>query len=322
MKMLTIMIASMLRNHYFYDKQFRLILMDKDTFFQKKRLLNIGGNYLDLDIPKIAGILNVTPDSFYDGGKYLEEAQLLKQVEKMLNEGADIIDVGACSSRPGAKEISIEEEYKRLSRTLSPVRKKWPEIIISVDTTRAEIARQVIENFQVNMINDISGGITDPEMFNVITEFQVPYIIMHMQGTPETMQSSTNYSDLLREIIEFFSQQINILVQKGVHDIIIDPGFGFGKTLEQNYQILCHLEVLCMFNLPVMVGVSRKSMIHRLLDITPEEALNGSTALHMLALEHGADILRVHDVMEAKQTTQLFQKTHAEGENYTFQHRE
>lgn len=322
MKMLTIMIASLLRNHYFYDEQLRLILMDKDTFFQKKRLLNTGGNYLDLNIPKIAGILNVTPDSFYDGGKYLEEAKLVKQVEKMLHEGADIIDVGACSSRPGAKEISIEEEYKRLSSALGPVREKWPEIIISVDTSRAEIVQQVIENFQVNMINDISGGMADPEIFDVIAEFQVPYIIMHMQGTPETMQSSINYSDLLREIIEFFSRQINFLIQKGIHDIIIDPGFGFGKTLEQNYQILCHLEVLCMFNLPIMVGVSRKSMIHRLLEISPDEALNGTTALHMLALEHGADILRVHDVMEAKQTVQLFQKTLSEGENYTFQHRE
>ena len=320
--MLTIMIDSMICNHYFYARQMRLVSMVKDTFFQKKRLLNVGGKYLDLSVPKIAGILNVTPDSFYDGGKYLQKDQLVKQVERMLMEGADIIDVGAFSSRPGAAEISEEEEYNRLSFALGTIREKWPETLISADITRANLARRVIENFQVNIINDISGGKADTEMFDVIAAFQVPYIMMHMRGTPETMQQNTNYSDLLREIIEFFNRQIHTLTEKGVHDIVIDPGFGFSKTLEQNYQILYHLGTFQIFSLPILVGLSRKSMIHRLLDISPEQALNGTTALHILALERGADILRVHDVAEARETILLFQKTFAEGEKYTLQHRE
>jgi len=291
--------------------------MDKDTFFQKKRLIRIGGNYLDLDIPRIAGILNVTPDSFYDGGKYLEKKKIIAHVDRMLHEGADIIDIGACSSHPGAKEIGVAEELQRLTDALAPIREKWPDICISVDTTRSAIAQKVVENFKVNMINDISGGIADPQMSELIAEMQIPYIVMHMKGTPETMQHTTSYSDLLREIIEFFSRQTELLKSKGIHDIIIDPGFGFGKTLEQNYQILYHLGVFRMFNFPLMVGLSRKSMIYRLLDITPDEALTGTVALHMLALERGADILRVHDVREAKQAIQLFKKAHSEGEKYT-----
>ena len=320
--MLTIMIASMICNHYFYASQMRLVSMVKDTLFQKKRLLHVGGKYIDLSVPKIAGILNITPDSFYDGGKYLQKDQLDKQVERMLNEGADIIDVGACSSRPGAAEVSEEEEYKRLSLALETIREKWPDILISVDTTRAGMARKVIEIFRVNIINDISGGKADPEMFDVIATLQVPYIIMHMRGTPESMQQNTDYSDLLREIIEFFSQQIHTLSEKGVHDIVIDPGFGFSKTLEQNYQILYHLDVFQIFNLPILVGLSRKSMIHQLLNISPEQALNGTSALHIMALERGADILRVHDVAEARETILLFQKTFSEGKNYMLQYRE
>ncbi len=296
--------------------------MDKDTFFQKKRLLNTGGKYLDLDIPKIAGILNVTPDSFYDGGRFTSRDKILKQVNKMIEEGADIIDVGASSTRPGANEICAEEEYERLIKALGAIRENWPEITISVDTTRADIACNVIKNFQVNIINDISGGMADPTMKDIIAEFQIPYIIMHMKGTPETMQNNTQYSDLLKEIIEFFSQQTEILLSNGINDIIIDPGFGFAKTLEQNYQILCHLNVFKMFGLPIMVGLSRKSMIYRLLNITPNDALIGTTALHMMALERGADILRVHDVLEAKQIIELFRKTQDEGRNYTLQHRE
>lgn len=320
MKMLKNMIDCVIRYYYFYDRQSRLLSMVKDTSFQKKRLLQVGGKYLDLSVPKIAGILNVTPDSFYDGGKYFETNQLVKQVEKMLNEGADLIDVGAFSSRPGAVEIGEEEEYNRLSRALGAIRDKWPETIISVDTTRANLAGKVIENFQVNIINDISGGMADPEMFDVIAAFHVPYIMMHMRGTPANMQLNTDYSDILSEIIEFFKRQIFAIREKGVNDIIIDPGIGFSKTLEHNYQILHHLDIFQIFNLPILIGVSRKSMIHKLLEISPNQALNGTTVLHTLALERSADILRVHDVLEAKQTIRLFRKTHTEGENYALQH--
>ena len=290
--------------------------MDKDTFFQKKRFIRIGGNYMDLNVPRIAGILNVTPDSFYDGGKFLEKEKIIEHVGRMLNEGADIIDIGACSSRPGAPVTDIHEEVRRLTAALEPVRERWPDICISVDTVRSSVARRVVEKFRVNIINDISGGTADPEMIDLIAELQIPYIIMHMRGTPRTMQNDTSYSDLLREIIEFFSRQTGKLKHSGVPDIIIDPGFGFGKSTEQNFQMLYHLGVFRMFNMPLMVGLSRKSMIYKSLDTTPEHALNGTTALNMMALERGADILRVHDVAEARQVVRLFKKSFDEGHKY------
>ena len=296
--------------------------MDKDTFFQKKHLLRIGRNYLNIDTPKIAGILNITPDSFYDGGRYLDKDAVMNQVGKMISEGAGIIDVGAASSRPGAEEIGGNEELERLARALGPIRETWPDVIISVDTTRADIARKVVEKFQVNIINDISGGTADPEMFDTLAEFQIPCIIMHMRGTPKTMQKNTDYSDLLKELLEYFNHQTETLKQKGIHDIIIDPGFGFSKTLEQNYQILYHLHVFSILSYPLMVGLSRKSMIYRKLNITPDKALNGTTALHMMALERGADIIRVHDVSEAKQTIELYINARSEGNKYTHQHSE
>jgi dihydropteroate synthase len=296
--------------------------MDKDTFFQKKRFIRIGGNYLDLSVPRVAGILNVTPDSFYDGGRFLEKKKMLAHVDKMMHEGVDFIDVGACSSRPGAPVTDVREEMKRLINTLGPIREKWPELNISVDTIRSEVARYVIENFKVNIINDISGGTADPDMIDLIAEFQIPYIIMHMKGTPETMQNDTTYSDLLLDIIGYFSRQTEQLKQKGVHDVIIDPGFGFGKSLEQNFQILYHLGVFKMFNLPIMVGLSRKSMIYRSLDLAPDLALNGTTALHVMALERGANILRVHDVCEARQVILLYKKSFDEGQKYTGRYRD
>lgn len=291
--------------------------MVKDTFFAKKHFINSRGSYLNLSSPKIMGILNITPDSFYDGGKYHSLVDVLIQVEKMIHEGADIIDIGAYSSRPGAKHISEEEEIERLTGVLVAVRKKYPEQILSVDTFRSGIAQKVIENFQVDIINDISGGNLDNRMYDVIAEFQVPYIIMHMPGSPQTMQQQTNYEDLLKDILTNLGEKISQLHNKGVNDIIVDPGFGFGKTLEQNYQLLAHLVEFQILEKPVLVGLSRKSMIYKQLNITPEDALNGSTALHMQALSGGANILRVHDVKEAWQTIELFKKIREEGVKYT-----
>jgi len=290
--------------------------MDKDTFFNKKQNLRIKGNYLQLDVPKVAGILNVTPDSFYDGGRYTGKESIAAQVEKMISEGADIIDIGASSSRPGAKEISSAEEYRRLAETLQIIRTRWPRTIISVDTTKAEIAKKVIENYQVDIINDISGGLADDDMFDIIATYQVPYVIMHMKGVPETMQQHAHYDDLIREVLGYFSERLQDARKKGIHDIIIDPGFGFAKTPEHNFQLLCHLSLFRILELPLMVGLSRKSLIYRTLNITPGESLNGSTALHTMALERGADILRVHDVKEAKQTIELFQRMKTEGNKY------
>lgn len=286
--------------------------MVKDTLFNKKRLLNLRGNMEDLTIPKIMGILNITPDSFYDGGFYQAPDKIRKRVNELLKDGADIIDVGAYSSRPNADHISSKEEFSRLKTALEIIRKDHPEVYLSVDTFRAEIARQVVEEFQVNMINDISGGILDSEMAETIAKLQVPYVMMHMPGDPKTMQSNTDYIDIIREIIEFLGKQTQHLKTLGVNDILIDPGFGFGKTLEQNYKLLSHLDSFKLLGLPIMVGISRKSMIYSFLDISPEEALNGTTALHMMALERGADILRVHDIKEAIQTVKLFTKVREE----------
>jgi len=290
--------------------------MYKDTFLNKKRNLRIKGSYLQLDVPKVAGILNVTPDSFYDGGKYTTRESIFARAETLISEGADIIDVGAFSSRPGATEISSDEEYARLSVALDIIRNKWPEAVISVDTTKAVIARKAIENFKADIINDISAGMADKEMLDVVAEFHVPFIMMHMKGNPATMQQHTNYSDMVREILAFFNERLELIRKKGINDIIIDPGFGFAKTPAQNFQLLCHLGVFNILELPVMVGLSRKSLIYRTLGITPAESLNGTTALHSMALERGADILRVHDVKEARQTIELFYSMKTEGEKY------
>jgi dihydropteroate synthase len=287
--------------------------MVKDTFFTKKRLLNLRGKIIDLTIPKVMGILNVTPDSFYDGGMWDKPDQMKKRVNDLLTEGADIIDVGAFSSRPGANMVSEDEELQRLDSALGILRKEFPDAILSVDTCRAKVARIVCSTYNVEIINDISGGTLDPEMAETIASLQVPYIMMHMPGNPATMQSMTDYENVVREIIEFLGGQSKYFRSLGIKDIIVDPGFGFGKTLEQNYRLLYHLDEFRMLEQPILVGLSRKSMIYRLLNITPGEALTGTTALHMMALERGADILRVHDVKEAKQTIQLFLKAREEG---------
>ncbi len=280
----------------------------KDTFFSKKRTLNIRGSLLDLSHPAVMGVLNITPDSFFDGGKYQGNDNMLKRVEELVAEGATFIDIGAYSSRPGARHLSEQEEYKRLKPVVTQIRKKFPETILSVDTFRSGIAREMVREFGVDMINDISAGSMDDEMFNTIAELHVPYIIMHMRGTPSDMQDNPTYKNVAQEILHYFSEKVHALTLLGVTDIIVDPGFGFGKTLDHNYELLANLDSFSMMELPVMVGLSRKSMIYKFFGITPDEALNGTTILHTIALMNGADILRVHDVREAMEAIALVQK--------------
>ena len=250
------------------------------------------------------GILNITPDSFYDGGKYKNEADILFQTEKMLTEGASFIDVGAYSSRPGATHISEKEELKRILPVIELLVKYFPEIIISVDTFRSEIAKKTIENGAA-IINDISGGKMDEKMFQTVAELQVPYILMHMLGTPQNMQQNPVYEDVTKDIIRFFSEQIFKLHQLKMNDIIIDMGFGFGKTLQHNYEILSNLALFKNLDAPILIGISRKSMLYKPLDITANEALNATTAANTIALLNGANILRVHDVKEAVEAIKI-----------------
>lgn len=280
----------------------------KDTFFSRKLTINCRGELYDLSNPQVMGILNITPDSFYDGGKYFHHSQIKDRVQQMLDDGCDILDIGAYSSRPGAKNISEDEEIKRLSPVLELIRKQFPDIIISIDTFRAGVAEHVIQNFRVEIINDISSGDMDSRMFEVIANHQVPYIMMHMQGTPQNMQKNPQYQNVVKEVIGYFAKKVEQLRLLGVHDLIIDPGFGFGKTIDHNYQLLKHINDFKIFELPLLAGLSRKSMICRYLDISPNEALNGTSVLNTLALLGGANILRVHDVKEAKETILLTRK--------------
>jgi len=279
----------------------------KDTFFSRKKTINCGGKLLTIDKPLVMGILNITPDSFYDGGFYVSEIDQIKQTEKMLEEGADIIDIGAVSTRPGAKEVSKEEELKKIVSVIELLLKNFPKIIISVDTYRADIAKNAIES-GAKIINDISGGMFDSKIFETVADLNVPYIMMHIKGTPENMQLNPNYSDIVKEIIFFFSQQIDKLKKIGVNDVIIDPGFGFGKTLENNYELLKKLDNFKIFELPLLVGFSRKSMINKVLNTKPYEALTGTTVLNTIALMNGANILRVHDVKPAVETIKIVNK--------------
>lgn len=270
--------------------------------------INCRGKLLNLSEPKIAGILNITPDSFYDGGKYSSEKEILNRIKQLVNEGADIIDIGAFSSRPGAKLISENEEKKRLKSALENIRKHYPDIILSVDTYRSEIAKFVVNNFEADIINDISGGNFDDKMFETIADLNVPYIVMHIQGTPESMQKNPEYNDVVKDLLKYFSEKIEFAKKIGINDLIIDPGFGFGKTIEQNYRLLNKLELFQITELPIMVGLSRKSMIFKLSNETPEKALPGTLALNMIALQKGANILRVHDVKETKQIITVYGK--------------
>jgi dihydropteroate synthase len=274
----------------------------------RPKYINIQGNLIDLEVPKIMGILNITPDSFYRGSCYKEKHEIISAANKMLDDGADFLDVGGYSSRPGAEDISVEEEKKRVLNAIRSISVEFPKAIISVDTFRADIAREAICYCGAHMINDISGGNADSEMFPLVERLNVPYIMMHMKGNPRTMQNNPVYDDIVADILKLFGEKTVRLRSAGVKDIIIDPGFGFGKTLRDNFTLLKHLGDFSIAGLPVMVGVSRKSMIWKTLDITPEESLSGTSVLNTVALMNGADILRVHDVKEAVEAVKLMQK--------------
>lgn len=271
------------------------------------RYINVNGSLLDLSQPRVMGILNVTPDSFYAGSRTQTEAEIVRRVKQIVSEGAAIIDIGAYSSRPNADNVSAREEMERLRMGLKILFEIQPDAVVSVDTFRADVARMCVEEYGVAIINDIAAGEMDANMFHTVAALNVPYIMMHMQGTPQSMQQHPHYDNLLKEFFLYFARKVQQLRDLGVKDIILDPGFGFGKTMEHNYELLSHLEEFRIFELPLLVGVSRKSMIYRLLDITPQEALNGTTVLDTICLLKGADILRVHDVKEAVETVRIVQ---------------
>ena len=274
--------------------------------------INVNGTLMDLATPRVMGIVNVTPDSFFAGSRTRTEADIARRVEQLVAEGADILDVGGYSSRPGADDVSPEEECERLRLGLGVIRRVAPEAVVSVDTFRADVARMCVEEYGAALVNDISGGELDAEMFPTVARLGVPYVLMHMQGTPQTMQDRPQYNNVLRDVFLYFARKVQQLRDLGQKDILLDPGFGFGKTLEDNYALLAHLEEFSsVFGLPVLVGVSRKSMITRLLGVTPAEALNGTTVLNTLCLQKGASILRVHDVRSAVEAVRLVQAVQA-----------
>lgn len=272
--------------------------------------INCKGQLIDLTTPKVMGILNVTPNSFFDGGKYKNESEILSQVEKMLQEGATFIDIGGYSSKPNAEFVSESEELQRIVPIVQLILQHFPETLISIDTFRSEVAKVCIENGAA-IINDISAGNLDTKMMETIGKYNVPYIMMHLRGTPQTMQSMTNYDNIVKEILFYFSERIAKARSFGINDLIIDPGFGFAKTLEQNYEVLQKLELFEILELPLLAGFSRKSMIYKTLHSSAEEALNGTTVLNTIALSKGAKILRVHDVKEAMECVSLFNKMNA-----------
>jgi len=274
--------------------------MDKTTYFYPNKTLRLGGIVLDLSTPQVMGILNITPDSFFDGGRYPTVDDALKQAEKMVSEGAAMIDIGGMSSRPGAEIIDVEAELKRVVPVIDAIRKHFPATPISIDTVHGSVAEAAI-NHGADMINDISAAAIDDSIIDIAVRHQVPYVVMHMQGLPGTMQEAPQYDDVVKEVFGFLLEKCKTISQKGIHQLIIDPGFGFGKTLEQNYSLAKQLEIFHQIGFPIMAGISRKSMICKLLKVNPEKALNGTTALHALLLMKGANILRVHDVKEAKE---------------------
>ena len=272
------------------------------------RFINVNGRLMDLTHPQVMGILNVTPDSFYAFSRKQTEDDMIGRILQIKEEGGSFIDIGAYSSRPGATHLSAEEEMNRLRIGLQLIGRYAPDIPVSVDTFRADIAKICVEEYGASIINDISAGNMDENMFSTIAQLGVPYIIMHMQGTPQDMQKNPHYDHFLKEVFYYFSEKVQELRDLGVKDILIDPGFGFGKTLEHNYQLMNHLEEFQLFELPILIGISRKSMISKVLGGSPEEALNGTTALHAIALQKGASILRVHDVKEAVETIKIIEK--------------
>lgn len=274
--------------------------------------INVKGTLLDLETPRVMGILNITPDSFYADSRMQTDETITQRVEQILAEGADIIDIGAYSSRPNANDVSAAEEMERLRHGLRIINKTAPDAIVSVDTFRADVARMCVEEYGVAIINDISGGKMDKEMFSTVAKLNVPYILMHMQGTPKNMQVAPYYDNLMHDVMLYFARKVGRLLGMGVKDVIIDPGFGFGKTLEHNYELMNHLEEFAVFERPLLVGISRKSMIYKLLGNSPQEALNGTTALNTVSLLKGANILRVHDVREAVETVKIVQALKAQ----------
>ena len=271
--------------------------------------INANGQLIDLGTPQVMGILNVTPDSFYSGSRKQTETEIAERVEQILAEGGQMIDIGAYSSRPNADDVSTKEEMERLRRGLRILRENAPNAIVSVDTFRADVAKMCVEEYGVQIVNDISGGELDKEMFSTVARLGVPYVLMHMKGTPQTMQEAPHYDDLMKEVLLYFAEKIQQLRDLGQKDIILDPGFGFAKTLEHNYELLSHLEALQIFELPILVGVSRKSMIYKLLGTTAQEALNGTTVLNTICLMKGcANILRVHDVKECVEAVNIYQQ--------------
>ena len=268
--------------------------------------INCRGRLIDLNRPKVMAIVNVTPDSFYSGSRCPSTDEALARAEEALLQGADILDLGAYSTRPGAAEVPAEEEWQRLQPVVTELRRRHPQAVISIDTFRSSVAERAVEA-GADIINDVSGGTLDDQMFATVARLQVPYVLMHMRGTPSTMQQHTNYSNLVADVISELSRPLRRLTDMGVLDVIIDPGFGFAKTLEQNYELFAHLAEFSIFDRPVLVGISRKSMIYKLFGITPEQSLSATTALNMLALQSGASILRVHDVPEAVQVVKMWE---------------
>ncbi len=266
------------------------------------------GRLIDLSTPKVMGIVNVTPDSFYDQSRCNTEEKIISQVRKHLEEGATFIDLGAYSTRPGCEDISPDTECERLGSAMRIIRREYPDAIVSIDTFRAGVALRAIEEFGADIINDISGGMLDPDMLDTVAKTKAPYILMHMKGTPQNMGEHCQYGNMMDEIIKFFATQVEKLKLLGANDIILDPGFGFAKTLDQNYELLQNMDTLRIFGLPILVGVSRKSMIYKLLGGTPQESLNGTTVLNTIAISKGAGILRVHDVKPAMETIKICQK--------------
>ena len=270
--------------------------------------LNINGRLLDLSEPQVMGILNVTPDSFYSGSRKQTEDEIESRVKQVIGEGASIIDIGAYSSRPNADDVSPSEEMERLRKGLSVIQRVAPNAIVSVDTFRADVAKMCVEEYGVGIVNDISGGMLDKDMFATVAKLGIPYILMHMQGTPQNMQQNPHYDDVVKEVFMYFAEKVQRLRDLGVKDIILDPGYGFGKTVEHNYELMNHQEELLEFELPLLVGISRKSMIYKALGITADEALNGTSVLNTISLLKGANILRVHDVATCVEVVNLIQK--------------
>jgi dihydropteroate synthase len=288
----------------------KIKIIQSPKMLEPHTTLNCNGKILDLSSPIVMGILNVTPDSFYDGGKLNSDKKVLNVVEKMINDGAAVLDVGGVSTRPGASEVDAVEEIKRVVPVIKSIQKEFPQVILSIDTFRSKVAVAAVE-FGASIVNDISAGRFDDKLLSIVGELGVPYILMHMQGKPENMQKQPTYNNVIEEVVDFMIAKVNDLRSVGIKDIVIDPGFGFGKTVDHNFELLKNLDAFKILDVPILAGISRKSMICKVLNVNPKDALNGTTALHMIALQKGAKILRVHDVKEAKQTIKLWQQIEA-----------